>query len=101
MTAQELNDRLQTERIVVLADAAWAELEDSYDEVERHDTIVAGDLLIVRTDAGLAAVEQPRSGERVVRLLGGIDAVRPFVQQRLGLYERMWDGCGCKVDYYS
>ena len=101
MTAQELNDRLQTERMVGLADVEWAELEDSCDEVERHDTIVAGDLLIVRTDAGLAAVEQPRSGERVVRLLGGIDAVRPFVQQRLSLYERMWDGCGCKVDYYS
>lgn len=101
MTPKELTDRLLDHRIVCVSEQDWESLADSYEQIESHDTVVAGDLLIVRTDVGLAAVEQPRSGERVVRVLGGVDAVLPFVQGRLQLYERMWDGCGCKVDYYS
>jgi hypothetical protein len=23
------------------------------------------------------------------------------VQRRLEQYERMWDGCGCRIDYYE
>ena len=24
-----------------------------------------------------------------------------FVEDRLSDYERMWDGCGCKIEYHS
>ena len=24
-----------------------------------------------------------------------------FVDDRLAAYERMWDGCGCKIDYFA
>lgn len=101
MTTQELGDRLLTERIVALTAEAWEQLADSFDEIERHSTQVAGDLLIIRTPAGPAAVEQPNPEQRVVRLLGDSTEVQQFVVERLSLYERMWDGCGCKVDYFS
>jgi len=101
MTPEELQRRLQDERIVSLSAVAWAAMANDFEQVERHDTLVAGDLLIIRTDAGLAAVEQPKSAERVVRLLGSTREAKAFVQERLALYERMWDGCGCKVDYYG
>jgi len=101
MTVKQLCRRLEAERIVPLTAAAWAAIANEFEQIERHDTLVAGDLLIVRTDAGLAAVEEPSSAERVVRLLDSADAAKAFVQQRLELYERMWDGCGCKVDYFG
>jgi hypothetical protein len=101
MTRKELSRRLKAGRIVPLSVAAWTAVAGEFEQVERHDTLIAGDLLIVRTDAGLAAVEQPNSGERVVRQLGSVREAKAFVQQRLDLYERMWDGCGCKVDYYG
>jgi len=101
MTVQELHRRLQSERIVPLSASEWAELAGGFDEVERHDTLVAGYLLIVRGTSGLAAVEQPSPDKRVVRLLSDDPEVRRFVEDRLEQYERMWDGCGCKVDYYA
>jgi len=55
----------------------------------------------VRGRAGLAAVERPGAGRRVVRPLPDEEAVRRFVADRLTAYERMWDGCGCKIDYYG
>jgi hypothetical protein len=101
ITADELDRRLRSERVVPISAADWAEVADGFEELERHDTLVAGYLLIVRGRSGLAAVEQPSPDKRVVRLLPDDQAVRRFVQDRLEQYERMWDGCGCKVDYYA
>jgi hypothetical protein len=98
MTAEELNRRLSSDHIIRLSTDEWDAVAPGLEEVERHDTFIAGDLILVRTDHGLAAVEEPKSGERVVRRLS--DAAT-FVKERLSDYERMWDGCGCKIDYYG
>jgi hypothetical protein len=101
MTVERLTGRLTEEGIVALPAAEWSELADQFEEVERHATGVAGDLIILRVGAALAAVEQPKPDQRVVRRLADASEARRFVQERLEQYERMWDGCGCKIDYYG
>jgi len=101
MTIEELDARLDAERVVEMPDAQWKRLAAVVDEVERHATGLAGDLLIVRTAGGLAAVEQPAPDARVVRRLTGSREARALVARRLETYDKMWDGCGCKVDYHD
>ena len=101
MTVDELNGRLSKERIVRITSRQWSELSDHFEEVERHETFVAGDLLVVRGDMGLAAVEWPTPHECAVRRLSSAEEAGRFVRKRLDQYERMWDGCGCKIDYYK
>jgi len=100
MTHEELTGRLRREAVVPLTAAEWEEVGPAFEVVERHSTFLAGELLVVRSGAGLFAVEAPSTGERVVRRLPDEAEVRRFVRERLDTYERMWDGCGCKVDYY-
>ena len=33
------------------------------------------------------------------RVVADLEAAGRFVDNRLAAYDRMWDGCGCKVDY--
>jgi hypothetical protein len=101
MNAAELTRRLASERIVSLGAAEWAAVADAFQELERHATGFAGDLVLVKGEGGLAAVEQSSPQERVVRALADASAARRFVEERLEVYERMWDGCGCKVDYHA
>ncbi len=101
MNVDDFRRQLQAERIVSISAHEWTELAPAFVEVERHDTYLAGDLLIVRLDGLFAAVEQPSPGKRVLRRLADEDEVSRFVRQRLEEYERMWDGCGCKIDYYT
>lgn len=101
MSVEEIERRLATERIVPLPAAEWERVASAFEEVEHHHTMVAGDLLVIRTGSGLAAVEQPAPGERVVRFLGDGAVARRFVEERMAQYERMWDGCGCRVEYYA
>ena len=101
VSADQVPTRLEAERIVRLSREEWEAVAPAFAVLERHATGVAGDLLIVRGPSSLAAVEEPSSGERVIRRLPDEAAARLFVQERLAQYERMWDGCGCKVDYYG
>lgn len=70
MTAEALKERLDREAFVCLTAAA-----------------------------GPMAVEEPMTRQRVVRRLADDAAVRRFVTDLLETYERVWDGCGCKVEY--
>ena len=97
----ELEKRIAKHEIAVLETADWTAMADAFDEVERHDTVMAGPLVIIRTAHGLAAVEQPTPSERVVRLVGSAAAAQQFVTGRMAQYERMWDGCGCRIRYYE
>jgi hypothetical protein len=100
-TGEDLARRLEQERIVALAKDEWLAVASTFPVEERHATGLRGDLWIVQTNAGLAAVEEPTPDQRVVRLLGSPDDASRFIADRLASYERMWDGCGCRIDYYS
>jgi len=101
MTLEEFKKRLALGGTVPLSVREWEALAAEFSVVERHDTQLAGELLIVRVDGELAAVEAPSRGARVARLLGGPQEADAFVRKRLEEYERMWDGCGVKVDYFE
>ena len=101
MKVDEFREKLAAGGTVPLSASEWNALSPLFPEVERHNTQLAGDLIIVGTEDGLVAVEAPSRDARVARLLGGPDEARAFVTKRMDEYERMWDGCGVKVDYYE
>ena len=99
MTSEELTRRLEAGEIVRLPVAVWDAVGGSFEEVARHDTKISGDIVVLRSGNGWAAVEEPAAGERVIRRLADADAVRRFIEGRMEAYDRMWDGCGCRIDY--
>ena len=101
MTTEKFRTVLSEGGTVPLSAQEWEDLAPDFPVEERHPTQLAGDLLIVRVGGDLAAVESPSRDARVARLLGGEDEARAFVAKRMGEYERMWDGCGVKVDYFE
>jgi len=94
-----LRQRLEQESVVRLSADEWERSQDAVTEIERHATGLAGDLVIVRIDDVLAAVESPTTAQRVIRRLESAAEAAAFVAGRLAQYERMWEGCGCKIDY--
>jgi hypothetical protein len=101
LTKEEFVERLDSGGTVRLSATEWSHLSSHFAVVERHDTQLAGDLLIVEAAGRVIAVEAPSRDARVARLLGGRKEATEFVQRRFEEYERMWDGCGVKVEYYG
>jgi hypothetical protein len=66
------------------------------------DTHFAGMIRILEFEHRLFVQEQhPETKQVLVRHFGDRTAADVFVQDRLDTYERMWDGCGCKVHYFE
>ena len=59
MNVSEFRKRLSLGGTVPLSAAEWRELAQDFPVEERHQTQLAGELLIVRVGEGLAAVEAP------------------------------------------
>jgi len=100
MSAETILTRLEQGEIVVTTPSEWEAVASAFEVLEEHDTQMAGMLWILRGPSGLVALEEPKRTERVLRPLHDPDQVRAFVDDRLATYERMWDGCGCRVEYY-
>lgn len=67
--------------------------------IRRVNTRLAGDLEVLALEDRLLIVERTLKGQTVVRRMLDRDETDRFVNDRLATYERMWDGCGCRIDY--
>ncbi len=100
MTLESLCSKLSAGAVVALAAAEWEALAAAFAVIAREDTLVSGDIVVGEGPCGVVVVEQPRPDERTVRKAADLAAARMFVAERLATYDRMWNDCGCKVDYY-
>lgn len=90
---------LASGQIIVLKSSQWQKLAPSFPVKETVSTLMAGDILLVRRPlpgqgkkVGWALVEEPKTGERVIRPVATEKEARALIADRLAAYERMWDG---------
>jgi hypothetical protein len=79
-----------------------AELLGSSETVREENTFMAGAIrILVIRDKVVVQEQTPDTADVIVRACSSRDEADRFVDERLSAYERMWDGCGCKIDYSS
>lgn len=101
MTTAELIEGLERGAVVAMPVAEWQDLASSFEVIEDADTFVAGRITLARGPGDVVVVvEEPKRDERAVRRMADLAGARALIADRLATYERMWNGCGCKVDYY-
>ena len=64
-----------------------------------EDTCLAGRIRILGLEGAVLVQERTPDRRILVRRLASLDAAQRLVDERLATYDRMWDGCGCTVDY--
>jgi len=69
--------------------------------LQDQDTLVAGHLRVLDLSGLVLVQEETPDGQLLVRRAESVEAAQALVDERLATYERMWDGCGCKVDYFG
>jgi hypothetical protein len=96
---QELIERLTKEPVVALDTTECDRLLESARLLREDDTTLAGAIRILAAGDVIVVQERSPRGERYARAMPSRAAADQFVDQRLATYEKMWDGCGCKIDY--
>jgi len=88
----------QGPRLELSADELTELLEDA-DVLREEDTCISGMIRILRLGDVTLVQEETPDREILLRIRPDRTSADEFVDRRLETYERMWDGCGCKVDY--
>ena len=99
MEVQNLAAQLEKRAIIALDGEELPKLLEEAEVIRADDTCVAGWIRILLLNDQFAVQEQTPGGVVIVRRLISREAAERFVEDRLCDYERMWDGCGCKIDY--
>jgi len=101
MEAKEIfNKALDSNYLIIEEDELKSVLDNS--EILRvKDTYLSDFIRVIKYDEKLFVQETTFKKEILIRKMDSMKEVDFFVQERLDYYERKWDGCGCKIDYYE
>jgi len=69
--------------------------------VEEKDTLISGKLRLLSFQNNLFIQEQSNKGELLIRFMKDKEEAKEFIDERMETYDKMWDGCGCRVHYYN
>lgn len=64
------------------------------------DTFISDKIRLLKIKDELLLQEKSNENEILVRIVKTKKEAKEFISKRLETYDKMWDGCGCKVDYY-
>ena len=65
------------------------------------DTLISDKIRILLFNDCIFFQEMTGKREFLLRKMNDINTAKELLAKRMEIYEKMWDGCGCKVDYYS
>ena len=69
--------------------------------IRAEDTTLAGWIRILSLEGHHLVQEETPDRDVLVRKLASVEEADRLVDRRLADYERMWDGCGCTIDYFA
>ncbi len=82
---------------VKMLDSILSRAEVQYE----HNTLISDYIRIIRIENKTIVQEKTDKNEIALHLFEDEKSAEKFVNDRLEIYEKMWDGCGCKVKYYD
>ena len=65
------------------------------------DTYISDKIRLLKLDDDLIIQEKTTKDELLIRMVKTKKEAEELIDQRLEIYDKMWDGCGCRVDYYE
>ncbi|HMN50160.1 MAG TPA: hypothetical protein PKD67_13535 [Ignavibacteriaceae bacterium] len=101
MEAKEIfNKALNSNYIIIEEDELKSVLENS-ETLRTEDTHLSDLIRLLKFENNLFVQETTFKKEIIIRKMNSLEDADKFFQERLDYYERKWDGCGCKIDYYE
>ena len=101
MNGHELVTKLQTQAPIPVDREVLVGLLETAEVLRQDNTCVAGWIRVLSVDGVILVQEETPDGNALARRMLSIEDANDFVNDRLASYERMWDGCGCKINYFE
>ena len=101
MSIQKIVDATKKKDYSIIKKEDLEELLSQSKVIIEKDTLISDKIRLLKFEKELLIQEKTTKDEFIIRLMKTKKEAEDFIKQRLEIYDRMWDGCGCKVEYYS
>lgn len=101
MEAKEIFDKTLNSNYLMIEEDEFKSVLDNSEIIRVEDTYLSDFIRVLKYDEKFFVQETTFKKEILIRKMDSMNDVDSFVQERLDYYERKWDGCGCKIDYYE
>lgn len=98
--AEIFNKTLNSNYLIIKEDELKSVLDNS-EIIRAEDTHLSDFIRLLKYESNLFVQEITFKKEIIIRKINSIEEADKFIQERLDFYERKWDGCDCKIDYYE
>jgi hypothetical protein len=69
--------------------------------IKEVDTCLSDYLRILKYNDDIFIQEVSDKNEILLRKMNSLEEAELFFKERMDFYDRKWDGCGCKINYYE
>ena len=101
MEAKEIFYKAANSKYLTIEENHLKSVLDNSEVLRVEDTHLSDLIRLLKYSDNLFVQETTSNNEIIIRKVNSIKDADAFIEDRLAFYERKWDGCGCKIDYYG
>lgn len=101
MDIKELFRRASGSKFIVINEDELSFVLKNCIIIRTEDTHLSDLIRLLKFEKNLFLQEITSKNEIIIRKVNSMKDADLFIQDRLDYYERKWDGCGCKINYYE
>jgi hypothetical protein len=100
MNLERIISSIKKKKYLMISEPELNELLSHSKMIIEENTYISDKIRLLKFEDDLIIQEKSTKDEYLVRVMKTKKEAEEFIKERLDIYNRMWDGCGCKVDYY-
>jgi hypothetical protein len=101
MEAKEILNKVVNSKYLIIEEDQLKSLLNNSEVIRVEDTHLSDFIRLLKFEENLFVQETTSKNEILIRKVNSMKDADLFIKERLEFYERKWDGCGCKIDYYE
>lgn len=101
MNLERIISSIKQKKYLMISEPELNELLSQSKMIIEEDTYISDKIRLFEFEDDLIIQEKTTKDEYLLRVMKTKKEAEEFIKERLDIYNRMWDGCGCKVDYYK
>jgi hypothetical protein len=101
MNPEAIISSAKEKKYLIISEPELNELLSQSNITIEENTYISDKIRLLQFEDELIIQEKTTKNEYLIRVMKTKKEAEELIKQRLEIYEKMWDGCGCKVEYYE
>ena len=101
MNLEIIISSIKKKKFLMIGESELNELLSHSKMIIEENTYISDKIRLLKFKDELILQEKTTKDEFLIRSMKTQKEAEKFIKDRLEIYNRMWDGCGCRVNYYD